>query len=191
MLKLQYFGHQMWKTDSLKKTLMLGKTEDKRRREWWRVRWLDSITDSVDMNLSKLRESEGQGSLTAVHGVAKSWTQLRVGLNNCWWVGLCPRSTGCLAWGIQLWSLEAVGWGQVSLAKWSPPGWLMSMNSPLDLRHQCSCPTVCHSHPLPPQESLQDPQIGLAPILVVFSGSQSMWNLVYTLRGRVSVFFFF
>ena len=78
MLKLQYFGHLMQRADSLGKTLMLGKTEGKRRRGQQRMRWLDSITDSVDMSLSKLWEIvEYRGSWhAAVHGVTKSLTRL-------------------------------------------------------------------------------------------------------------------
>ena len=75
-LKLQYFSHLMGSTDSFEKTLMLGKIEGKGRRGWQRMRWLDSITDSIDMNLRKLWEIvEDRGAQrAAVHGAAKSGT---------------------------------------------------------------------------------------------------------------------
>ena len=111
-LKFQYFGCLMWRADSLEKTLMLGKIEGRRKRGWQRTRWLDGITDSMDMSLSRLQEMVKDREVwhAIVHGVTKSWARL-----SDWTTDGKESACSCERLGINPW-IRKMPWRR----KWQP-----------------------------------------------------------------------
>ena len=139
-LNLQYFGHLMWRADSLEKMLMLGKIKGRRRRGWQRMRLLDGITESMDMSLSTLRAIKNREVWhAAVHGISKSWTRLSNWTNPCVCaklLQLCP--TLCDPMDCSLSGTSVHGILQARILRWIAIPFFKASSWPRD-RTQVSC----------------------------------------------------